>query len=85
MVPPFPAPGPHAIARVRAAAAAVPGLNLIEEERQATLEANYLAAATDVVAVASGGRDPHQLAESIPVAELERLEALLRAIVGLTS
>jgi acetylornithine deacetylase/succinyl-diaminopimelate desuccinylase-like protein len=85
MVPPFPAPGPRAIELVRAAAAAVPGLSLIEEERQATLEANYLAAATDVVAVASGGRDPHQLAESIPVAELERLEALLRAIVGLTS
>jgi tripeptide aminopeptidase len=83
MVPPFPAPGPHAIARVRAAAAAVPGLNLIEEERQATLEANYLAATTDVVALASGGRDPHQLAESIPVVELERLEALLLAIVGL--
>jgi acetylornithine deacetylase/succinyl-diaminopimelate desuccinylase-like protein len=83
MVPPFPAAGPRAIELVRTAAAAVPGLSLIEEERQATLEANYLAAATDVVAVASGGRDPHQLAESIPVAELERLEALLLAIAGL--
>ena len=83
LVPPFPAAGPRAVERVRAAVAAVPGLTLIEEERQATLEANYLAAATEVVAVASGGRDPHQLTESIPVAELERLEALLRAIAGL--
>ncbi|MFL5860342.1 MAG: hypothetical protein ACJ780_06135, partial [Solirubrobacteraceae bacterium] len=82
MVPPFPeAEGSHALALVRAAAKRVPGLHLVYEERQATLEANYLAAATDVVALASGGRDPHQPSESIPVAELERLEALLVAIV----
>ncbi|MFL5860040.1 MAG: M20/M25/M40 family metallo-hydrolase [Solirubrobacteraceae bacterium] len=82
MVPPFPeAEGSRALARVRAAAERVPGLHLIYEERQATLEANYLAAATDVVALASGGRDPHQPSESIPVRELERLEALLVAIV----
>lgn len=54
---------------------------MIEEEAQATLEANYLASRTDVVALASGGRDPHQLTESITVAELEQLEALLGAIV----
>ncbi len=83
MVPPFPqAQHSRARALVDAAAAHVPGLELVLEERQATLEANYLAAATDVVALASGGRDPHQVAESIPVAELERLEALLVAILA---
>ena len=82
MVPPFPAAeGSHALALVRAAAQRLPGLELITEERQATLEANYLAASTDVVALASGGRDPHQRSESIPAAELERLEALLLEIV----
>ena len=35
----------------------------------------------DVVALASGGRDAHQFTESIEVAELRRLEALLCAIV----
>ena len=82
MVPPFPpAEDSRARALVSAAAAQVPGLELVLEERQATLEANYLAASTDVVALASGGRDPHQVAESIPVAELERLEAMLVAIL----
>ena len=82
MVPPFPgAPDSRALALVQAAAARVPGVEFVAEEAQATLEANYLAADTDVVAVASGGRDPHQLSESISVAELEQLEALLLAIV----
>jgi tripeptide aminopeptidase len=82
MVPPFPgAPDSRALALVRRAAEAVPGVAFVQEEAQATLEANYLAADTDVVAVASGGRDPHQLTESITVAELEQLEALLMAIV----
>ena len=81
IVPPFPAPGPRALELIGRAIAAVPGIRLVPEERQATLEANYLAADTDVVAVASGGRDPHQRSESIPAAELERLEALLLAIV----
>ncbi|MGA9857979.1 MAG: M20/M25/M40 family metallo-hydrolase [Solirubrobacteraceae bacterium] len=81
MVPPFPGPGPRAMELITRAVGAVPGLSLVQEERQATLEANYLAADTDVVAVASGGRDPHQRSESIPAAELDRLEALLLAIV----
>ncbi len=82
MVPPFPgAPDSQALALVRRAAEAVPGVTFAEEEAQATLEANYLAASTDVVAVASGGRDPHQLSESIAIAELEQLEALLTAIL----
>jgi tripeptide aminopeptidase len=82
MVPPFPhAEHSRARALVQAAAARVPGLEITLEERQATLEANYLAATTDVVALASGGRDPHQRTESIPVSELERLEALLVAIL----
>jgi tripeptide aminopeptidase len=83
MVPPFPhAESSRARALVQAAATRVPGLEITLEERRTTLEANYLAAATDVVALASGGRDPHQHTESIPVAELERLEALLVAILA---
>ncbi|MGZ4175335.1 MAG: M20/M25/M40 family metallo-hydrolase [Solirubrobacteraceae bacterium] len=86
MVPPFPrAEDSRARALVQAAAARVAGLDVVLEERQATLEANYLAASTDVVALASGGRDPHQRTESIPVAELERLEALLVAILGVSA
>lgn len=82
MVPPFPeALESRALDLVRRAAGAVPGVVFVEEEAQATLEANYLAADTDVVAVASGGRDPHQLSESITTAELEQLEALLLAII----
>jgi tripeptide aminopeptidase len=82
MVPPFPhAADSRARELVQAAAARVDGLRVVLEERQATLEANYLAASTDVVALASGGRDPHQVSESIPVAELERLDALLTAIL----
>jgi len=83
MVPPFPhAADSRARALVVAAATRVDGLRVVLEERQATLEANYLAASTDVVALASGSRDPHQVSESIPVAELERLEALLVAILS---
>jgi tripeptide aminopeptidase len=83
MVPPFPhVEDSRARALVQAAAQHVPGLSIVLEERQATLEANYLAAATDVAALASGGRDPHQRTESIPAAELERLEALLVAILS---
>jgi di/tripeptidase len=83
MVPPFPqAQHSRARALVHAAAERIPGLKLVLEERQATLEANYLAATTDVVALASGGREPHQRTESIPVAELERLEALLVGILS---
>lgn len=83
MVPPFPhAEDSRARTLVQAAAARVPGLELVLEERQATLEANYLAASTDVVALASGARDPHQYSESIPASELERLEALLVGILS---
>lgn len=83
MVPPLPAaPGSRARALVAEAIAAVPGLALTLEDRQATLEANYLAAAgVDVVAIASGGRDPHQRTESIEVTALEQLQALLLAIL----
>lgn len=82
MIPPMPgSAGSRALALVRAAARAVPGVSFAAEEGQATLEANYLASAVDVVAVASGGRDPHQPTESITAAELEQLEALLAAIL----
>jgi tripeptide aminopeptidase len=83
MVPPFPpAEDSRARALVQTAAAGVDGLRVVLEERQATLEANYLAARTDVVALASGGRDPHQYSESIPVTELQRLEALLVGVLS---
>jgi tripeptide aminopeptidase len=83
MVPPFPhAADSRARTLVQAAAARVDGLRVVLEERQATLEANYLASVTDVVALASGGRDPHQFSESIPASELERLEALLVGILS---
>lgn len=85
MVPPFPGSADsRARQLVRAAAAMVPEVTYAETEAHATLEANYLAASTDVVAIASGGRDPHQTTESITVAELEQLEALLLAIVTRT-
>jgi tripeptide aminopeptidase len=81
-VPPFPgAPDSRALALARAAAERVDGVTLTTTEAHATLEANYLAASADVVALASGGADPHQISESIAVAELRRLEALLVAIV----
>jgi tripeptide aminopeptidase len=82
MIPPMPgAAGSRALALLRAAAAGVDGVRFEAREARATLEANHLAAGTDVVAVASGGRDPHQLTESITVSELTQLEALLTAIV----
>jgi len=85
-VPPFPGvPDSRALALARAAAADIPGVTLAATEAHATLEANYLAAWTDVVALASGGSSPHQLSESITVAELRRLEALLTRIVELAT
>ncbi len=86
MVPPMPgAAASRALALARAAAEAVPGVRFVAEEAQATLEANYLVAQTDVVALASGGRDPHQLTESISVTELQQLEAFLVAILEASS
>jgi tripeptide aminopeptidase len=86
MVPPLPgAPQSRALALVRAAVDGLDGIALDLQAAQASLEANYLAAAVDVVAVASGGRSPHQPSESIAVAELEALEALLTRIVELAA
>jgi tripeptide aminopeptidase len=83
-VPPFPgAPDSGALTLARAAAERVDGVTFTTTEAHATLEANYLAASTDVVALASGGSDPHATTESITVAELEQLEALLTRIVEL--
>jgi tripeptide aminopeptidase len=85
-VPPFPgAPDSRALELVRRAAADVDGVTFETTEAHATLEANYLAATTDVVALASGGADPHASTESIAVSELERLEALLTRIVELAA
>jgi tripeptide aminopeptidase len=81
-VPPFPgAPDSCALALARAACERVDGARFSVAEAHATLEANYLCAGADVVALASGGRDAHQYTESITVAELRALEALLGAIV----
>jgi tripeptide aminopeptidase len=85
-VPPFPGvPDSRALALTRAAAADLPGVTFATTEAHATLEANYLAAGTDVVALASGGSGPHQFSESITVAELQQLEALLTRIVELAT
>jgi acetylornithine deacetylase/succinyl-diaminopimelate desuccinylase-like protein len=85
-VPPFPgAPDSRALALARAAAGDLPGVTFAATEAHATLEANYLAAATDVVALASGGSGPHQFSESITVAELRQLEAVLTRIVELAA
>jgi tripeptide aminopeptidase len=82
-VPPFPGgDDSRALALARAACEQVPGAVFSVDEAHATLEANYLASTTDVVALASGGRDAHQFTESIAVAELQTLEALLCAIVA---
>ncbi len=84
MVPPLPGmPDSRALALVRAAVAGLDGVALQLRAAQASLEANYLAAEVDVVAVASGGWDPHQPSESIAVADLDQLEALLARIVEL--
>jgi tripeptide aminopeptidase len=81
-VPPFPgASDSRALALARAACAATDGVQFSATQAHATLEANYLAADIDVVALASGGRDAHQPSESITVGELRALEALLCAIV----
>ncbi len=83
-VPPFPgAPDSRALELARRACERVAGARYVTTEAHATLEANYLAGEVDVVALASGGRDPHQFTESISVAELEQLEGLLCAIVQL--
>jgi tripeptide aminopeptidase len=82
-VPPFPgAPDSRALAIARAACERVQDARFAVAEAHATLEANYLCSATDVVALASGGRDAHQFTESIDTAELRTLEALLSAIVS---
>jgi tripeptide aminopeptidase len=81
-VPPFPgAAESRALQIAQAACARVPGAEFRVDQAHATLEANYLAASTDVVALASGGRHAHQFSESIAVTELQALEALLCAIV----
>lgn len=86
MVPPLPgAPDSRALALVRAAVEGLDGVALYLQEAQASLEANYLAAEVDVVAMASGGRAPHQPGESIAVTELRQLEALLVRIVQLAA
>jgi tripeptide aminopeptidase len=86
MVPPLPgAADSQALALVRAAVDRLDGIALDLQAAQASLEANYLAAEVDVVAVASGGRGPHQPSESLAVAELDQLEALLAGIVELAT
>ena len=83
-VPPFPgAAGSRALALARRACERVDGAVFQDTQAHATLEANYLAGSADVVALASGGRDPHQFTESITVAELAQLESLLCSIVAL--
>jgi di/tripeptidase len=69
--------------RIADAAAADVGIPVIPERCLATLEANFLAGmGLSTLGIASGGRDPHSACESLPVVELERLVALLDAILA---
>ena len=80
--PPFPPAESAACTRIATAAADDVGLTLSRERCVATLEANFLAGmGLPTVGIASGGRDPHSTQESLPVRELDRLVALLDAIL----
>ena len=70
-IPPMPGGGlSPGLALVRAAAAGL-AIPVNVHQSASTLEANHLARLGDTVAIASGGRDPHQTSESIEAVELE--------------
>lgn len=80
--PPFePAAAERNLAIVARAAATL-ALPLVRERCVATLEANFLhAMGMATLGIAAGGRGPHATSESLPVSELERLSALLDAVL----
>ncbi len=85
--PPFPPSAGGAALQIARAAAADVGLPLRPERIEATLEANFLSGmGLPTLGIASGGRGPHSVEESLPVAELDRLvgflDALLRRAAG---
>jgi acetylornithine deacetylase/succinyl-diaminopimelate desuccinylase-like protein len=81
-IPPMPgAERSRALELFEAAVAQTPDVQLVLKEHPVTIEANYLAGAYDTVAIASGGRGPHQTSETIATRELEQLETLLLHIV----
>ena len=81
-IPPFPGSAEsRSRALAREAAAMVPSVQFEEIVGPYTLEVNYLAPRCDVVALSSGGRNPHQASETITIEELHSLEAYLKAIV----
>ncbi len=80
--PPFPPGRDRQCLSIAGAAANDVGLKLSRKRCMATLEANFLSGmGMPTLGMASGGRHPHSVNESLPVDELTRLVALLDAIL----
>lgn len=80
--PPFSHTGDPMCAAVAAAAAAELDLELTTMRCAETLEANFLhALGIPTLGIASGGRNPHSVEESIPAAEIDRLATFVDALL----
>ncbi len=80
--PPFSHTGDPLCAAIAAAAAADMGLQLATVRCAETLEANFLQAlGIPTLGIASGGRHPHSVKESIPAAEIDRLATFVDAVL----
>ncbi|HET9074955.1 MAG TPA: M20/M25/M40 family metallo-hydrolase [Solirubrobacteraceae bacterium] len=80
--PPFPSQPDSMCLTVAVEAMTSVGVTLHRETCMATLEANFLAGmGIPVLGIASGGQGPHSVDESLEVAELERLCAVLDAVL----
>ena len=81
--PPFPPADKGRCLMIAAAAADEVGIAIDRRRCMATLEANLLhGMGLPTLEIASGGRGPHSALESIPADELDRLVALLGAILS---
>ncbi|WP_249012065.1 M20/M25/M40 family metallo-hydrolase [Conexibacter sp. DBS9H8] len=81
--PPFPPGGAEVNLALVTAAADRLGLSVVRESCSATLEANFLAGmGLATLGIASGGRNPHSVQESLPAVELEHLTALLDGVLA---
>jgi tripeptide aminopeptidase len=84
--PPFPAERAEAAVALVEAAAENVSITIKRKRLAATLEANFLSnMGISTLGIASGGQDPHSFEESLPVAELERLVALLDSLLRTAS
>jgi len=80
--PPFPPSEDGRCLAVAGAAAADIGVGLVRQRCVATLEANFVhGMGLATLGIASGGRRPHSVTESLPRGELDRLVGLLDAIL----